>query len=73
MAASTAVGDTRVPVKLRRFEAAAATLDITPKAADLRLPTHTCRCYLVSSSDIRIENSYPPKVLKSCGNIHLDY
>ncbi len=43
-------------VNLRRFEAAATILDINPKVADLRPPTHTRRCYRVSSGDIMSRN-----------------
>ncbi len=39
-AASIAVGDTGVGLS-RRFESTATTLDINPKAAELRSPTHT--------------------------------
>ena len=51
----------RVSVNLRRFEAIAATLDITPTAVDLRVPTHTCWCHGVSSSDSRSETALSPK------------
>ena len=64
VAASTAVGD-RVSVKLRRFEATAATLDITPTAVDLRVPTVEIRCHRVSSSDVRSEIAYLPKHLQA--------
>ena len=52
----------KVSVNLRRFEAtAAATLDITPTAVDLSVPTHTCWCLRVSSSDIRSKTALSPK------------
>ena len=54
-------GRHRVSVTLRRFEATAATLDITPTAVDLRVPTHTCWCHRMSSSDIRYNIAYPHK------------
>ena len=54
-------GRHKVSVNLRRFEATAATLDITPTAVDLRVPTHTCWCHRMSSSDIRYKIAYPPK------------
>ena len=54
-------GRHRVSVNLRRFEATAATLDITPTAVDLRVPTNTCWCHRMSSSDIRSEIAHPPK------------
>ena len=54
-------GRHRVSVNLRRFEATAATLDITPTAVDLRVPTHTCWCHRMSSSDIRSKIAHPHK------------
>ena len=39
----------RVSVNLRRFEATAATLDITPTAVDLRVLTYTCWYQRMSS------------------------
>ena len=58
-------GRHRVSVNSRRFEATAATLDITPTAVDLRVPTVEIRCHRVSSSDIRSETGYPPKHLQA--------
>ena len=54
-------GRHRVSVNSRRFEATAATLDITPTAVDLSVPTHTCWCLRVSSSDIRSKTALSPK------------
>ena len=47
-----------VSANLRRFSVAATTLDIISKAEDLNVPTHTCRCYRVFSSDSMSEKAY---------------
>ena len=50
-----------VSANWRGFSVAGTTLYITPQAADLSVPTHTCRCYRVFSCDFMPENSYPTK------------
>ena len=54
-------GKQGVSVNLQRISVAAKTLDVTPKAADLSVPTRTCRCSRVLSGDSMPEKLTLPR------------